>query len=205
METFEYRGYAMRSHSETRWASMMDYLGIRWLYEPKTYRTENGGYLPDFYLPDARCFLEVKGPEPSKLEVAKAKDVQAATGMPVIFGFGSPKLDGVYLGEGYLRYEHILVTTYQVCEGLAKLFGEEYAMRFAMAGRLQRAAPCTQLGVLAQQVFDGMMGRSYIENRRREQHAPLNAVKLEQAVTVPTFATVLVAGCIERLRPGRQA
>ena len=62
---FRYGGYEMRSHSETRWAAIMDVMGVTWVYEPRTVTTRHGGYMPDFFLPAVGAFLEVKGPTPS--------------------------------------------------------------------------------------------------------------------------------------------
>lgn len=65
-----YAGCRFRSRLEARWAVFFDHLGIRWEYEPQgfelTWRLHNGAdtplwYLPDFYLPDERLWVEVKG------------------------------------------------------------------------------------------------------------------------------------------------
>lgn len=57
-----------RSRCEANWARWLTYQGLRWEYEPKvfdflpfkTYRA-NTSYKPDFYLPDADEYHEVKG------------------------------------------------------------------------------------------------------------------------------------------------
>ena len=49
----EYKGYDMRSLAERRWARLFDAFGIHWVYEPKVFKTDVGGYLPDFYFPIA--------------------------------------------------------------------------------------------------------------------------------------------------------
>lgn len=60
-ETF-YNGIKFRSRLEARWAVFFDALGIRYEYEPEGYNLPNGiGYLPDFYLPDLKIWIEVKG------------------------------------------------------------------------------------------------------------------------------------------------
>lgn len=64
-----YAGCHFRSRLEARWAVFFDALGIKWEYEPQGFETEwrlslEEGvirYLPDFYLPDAGCYAEVKG------------------------------------------------------------------------------------------------------------------------------------------------
>jgi hypothetical protein len=61
-----YAGCHFRSRLEARWAVFFDALEIRWDYEPEG--VEISGcygpqrrYLPDFWLPDLKCWVEVKG------------------------------------------------------------------------------------------------------------------------------------------------
>lgn len=61
-----YAGCHFRSRLEARWAVFFDTLGIAWNYESEGYEIDNpaGGtwqYLPDFYLPELRRWVEVKG------------------------------------------------------------------------------------------------------------------------------------------------
>lgn len=66
-----YNGRLYRSRLEARWAVFMDALGVRFEYEPEGYEmTMDDGsirYLPDFWLPDLECFVEIKR-EPSGAE-----------------------------------------------------------------------------------------------------------------------------------------
>lgn len=94
-------GYLMRSHSETRWADMMDALNIDWLYEPRLVNTRHGAYLPDFYLPRVGLFVEVKGPSPTQIEREKAIDASDETGCPVIIAYGDMQL--MFPGVGGAR------------------------------------------------------------------------------------------------------
>lgn len=58
-----YSGRIFRSRLEARWAILMDLLEINWDYEPCHYQVgPDLYYLPDFYLPEHRVWLEVKGP-----------------------------------------------------------------------------------------------------------------------------------------------
>lgn len=69
-----YRGYRFRSRLEARWAVFFDTLSIDFDYEPEGYDlAEAGYYLPDFYLPDLRLWLEVKPQEANHEEKWKAK------------------------------------------------------------------------------------------------------------------------------------
>ena len=57
-----YKGIEMRSKLESRIALFLDALNIKWEYEPKTFLLSNGHpYKPDFYLPELKQWIEVKG------------------------------------------------------------------------------------------------------------------------------------------------
>lgn len=55
-----YRGYNFRSRLEARWALFFDKVGIRWEYEAESYDIDGQWYLPDFWLPDVRTWVEIK-------------------------------------------------------------------------------------------------------------------------------------------------
>jgi hypothetical protein len=79
-----YRGYRFRSRLEARWAIFFDVVGMSWRYEAQGYdlsRVRVPGepsdaegflpfsYLPDFYLPEQDCWIEVKPGPPSEREI----------------------------------------------------------------------------------------------------------------------------------------
>lgn len=56
-----YNGYRFRSRLEARWAVFFDSFGIPYEYEPEGYVLLSGeAYLPDFYLPWFKAFVEIK-------------------------------------------------------------------------------------------------------------------------------------------------
>lgn len=56
-----YNGNYFRSRMEARWAVFFDAAGIQYQYEPEGFDLGNGiKYLPDFYLPQFKCYAEVK-------------------------------------------------------------------------------------------------------------------------------------------------
>lgn len=55
-----YRGIRFRSKSEAITAGFFDTHGILWVYEPEGFAVKGVCYLPDFYLPVIRTFVEVK-------------------------------------------------------------------------------------------------------------------------------------------------
>lgn len=70
-----YKGIEFRSKLESKTAQALDNIGIAWVYEPEGYKLTNGmWYRPDFWLPDARQFVECKG-------VMSAKDSAKIVGL----------------------------------------------------------------------------------------------------------------------------
>lgn len=84
-----YKGYRFRSRLEARWAVFFDHLGIEWQYEPEGYDLSEyaewflgqkvGLYLPDFWLPTERAWVEIKGalPESHFLETIEECEMAA--------------------------------------------------------------------------------------------------------------------------------
>jgi hypothetical protein len=54
-----YKGVQFRSRLEVLFAQALEQRQIKWTYEPE--RIGGGRYLIDFYLPDLKCWVEVKG------------------------------------------------------------------------------------------------------------------------------------------------
>jgi hypothetical protein len=64
----EYNGYRFRSRLEAKWAVFFDEADIKYEYEPEGFQLEDGSrYLPDFYLPEYRCYVEVKASDAFKI------------------------------------------------------------------------------------------------------------------------------------------
>lgn len=87
-------GRRFRSTTEARWATFLTELMVPWAYEPETYDLGPlGWYMPDFHLPTADLFLEVKPPGTPTIEAAdKAEALADLTGSRVAIacGFGMP-------------------------------------------------------------------------------------------------------------------
>jgi hypothetical protein len=100
----EYAGNLYRSRLEARWAVFLNELGIKFYYEHQGYQlTEDIYYLPDFWLPELKMFLEIKPEEPTAEEVIKAR-LLADSEYPVAICQGLP---GEYMP---------LVHAYDMCE-----------------------------------------------------------------------------------------
>jgi hypothetical protein len=87
-----YKGHRFRSRLEARWAVTFDALDVRWAYEKEGFDLGPAGkYLPDFWLPEHHCWVEIKGAQPTATDEAKASALAAASGFPVfIFPCGFP-------------------------------------------------------------------------------------------------------------------
>jgi hypothetical protein len=78
-----YKGCRFRSRLEARWAVFFDALGIEWQYEPEGFEVVYGPdsadvhrYLPDFYLPKSKTYVEIKGTQEAfKHDVARTISV----------------------------------------------------------------------------------------------------------------------------------
>jgi len=94
--TTRYAGYAMRSRLEARWAVFFDHLGVKWEYEPEGFELGNGlRYLPDFWLPDWKMWVEVKPSAIDAVTREKARRLVAQTGQPIYCTEGMPDRNGV--------------------------------------------------------------------------------------------------------------
>lgn len=84
-----YNGRFYRSRQEARFAVLFDWLGVSYDYEPEGYEVDGLRYLPDFLLPEAGWFLEIKGADPSPDELRKCAALALHTACPVIVHVGT--------------------------------------------------------------------------------------------------------------------
>jgi hypothetical protein len=84
-----YLGYRFRSRTEARWAVFLHTLGIRFDYEQQGFDLDGIWYLPDFWLVQLDCFLEIKGELPTGSERMKANLLCRLTQKPVYVLYGS--------------------------------------------------------------------------------------------------------------------
>jgi len=87
-----YKGYRFRSRLEARWAVFFDEMKIKYKYEHEGFDFGNTKYLPDFYLPEQKLWLEIKPEEPSKEELNKARLLKSSVddGVEVGILYGDP-------------------------------------------------------------------------------------------------------------------
>lgn len=84
-----YKGYRFRSRLEARWAVFFDTLGVKWEYEKEGYDLDGTWYLPDFWLPEQECWIEIKGQNPSLEEGKKAGLLACGSKKPVFILYGT--------------------------------------------------------------------------------------------------------------------
>jgi hypothetical protein len=89
-----YKGYRFRSRLEARWAVFFDVLGVRWEYEKEGFDLGRaaGWFLPDFWMPDMRVWVEIKGQYPSLEERTKVATLAKMSGHRV-FVFDHPDFE----------------------------------------------------------------------------------------------------------------
>lgn len=79
-----YNGYRFRSRLEARWAVFFDELGIEYEYEPEGFDLgEAGYYLPDFWLPEQKYWIEIKGKYPTNDDVIKVASFSQQNDNPI--------------------------------------------------------------------------------------------------------------------------
>jgi hypothetical protein len=88
-----YNGRRFRSRVEARWAVFFDALGVKYEYEKEGYKLPSGPYLADFWLPDYKCWIEIKGQQPLNFELKKAEELRDATTFPVCIFAGEPDVE----------------------------------------------------------------------------------------------------------------
>jgi hypothetical protein len=85
-----YRGIRFRSKTEARWAVFFDNLDITWVYEPTRQQISSGTYHVDFYIPDWDVYVEVKGSDPTDLEIRKCVDLASVEHKKVLLLQNTP-------------------------------------------------------------------------------------------------------------------
>jgi hypothetical protein len=92
-----YKGYHFRSRLEARWAVFFDEMHMKWEYEKQGYDLGDGlYYLPDFYLPEANNYVEVKGEEPDGDDLEKILRFSSQNSVILVVGLPEYKSYPMY-------------------------------------------------------------------------------------------------------------
>lgn len=90
----EYRGYRFRSRLEARYAVFFDAAGIAWEYEPEGFDLDGKRYLPDFFLPELKTYVEVKPTmEAAQQGAPQLLALMQASGCDGLFAIGHPTVE----------------------------------------------------------------------------------------------------------------
>lgn len=174
----------MRSFSELRWASMMDALKLRWVYEHKLYETRHGKYLPDFFLYGINTYLEVKGPCPSQIEIEKAMDVQKYSGCPVVFAWGNMTSDIHRVNGAKLSFITRKKVVHIDCSEFAPFIehglGMECFYEYLNIGTQRKYNGMKSVNEILHSLIYNLIGRDEMERDRAKHHVELNSKKINQ-------------------------
>ena len=82
-----HKGFRFRSRLEARWAVFMDAMNVPYEYEKEAFDLDGLHYLPDFWLPKRKAWLEIKPEHPTREEEEKAMRLCQFTGATVFILF----------------------------------------------------------------------------------------------------------------------
>lgn len=199
-----HNGYMLRSHTERVWAELMDVVGVHYLYEPHLLRLPGRKYLPDFYIPEADVYFEVKGPEANGDEKAKAEQAYRLTGRPVFFLQGKPESDRGGFTVGMISFlaqsGWRSVSLFEVGEVFSRASGRRL-YQSAVSCVMNCNEPVVQsMGSSIDEILCDFRSRSENEVFLRERHAEVNEVRAAMD-RIPSVAERLLKQIIERFYP----
>lgn len=189
-----HNGTWFRSRLEASWAAFLDHHAVKWTYEQEWFNFGDGTrYLPDFWLPESRAWMEVKGVLTDD-DLTKVKrlagraqyknEIVIIAGAPAGQVFGEVQPNGRRVAIDMVRCRHCDLWTFSVaeCRGCGawdgentyddvhRLFGGSCSMRYTAHGDLR--SPCG--GVF---IYDGQ-GLHDDDAERWKEQAYLHAGQL---------------------------
>lgn len=129
-----YAGVTFRSRLEARWAVFYDTLGIRWFYEHEGYDLNGTWYLPDFWLPQQNCFVEIKPTAPTVEEESKLSAL-AGVGRKAFLFYGECWYPWEGPDDSAIEYEAFMTEEGELA------VAEDYGYRWCICGT------CGRLGI----------------------------------------------------------
>jgi hypothetical protein len=109
-----FNGVAYRSRLEARWALFFTLMHAEFKYEPQHFDVGGGtNYLPDFYFPQLKTYVEIKPVAPTASEDYKCWGLARATNEEAVLLWGTPA-DVVTYGHGLVyRSNPVFVVGYR--------------------------------------------------------------------------------------------
>lgn len=179
---FSHRGYTLRSYTELMWARLMDSIGLFYLYEPHLIRLQGCSYLPDFYLPDADMYLEVKGAFATDEEKWKAEQVLEVTGRPVYILEGMPRSDrGGFMNARVSfpgAHGWVEISLFELGEMYEQAMGSEPYTAALLSVRDSDGDWVRSVRSVLDEVISEMISRNQNEARLRALHSDANQKRL---------------------------
>lgn len=74
-----YNGVRFRSRLEARYAMLFDAFNLDWRYEHEGFDLKSGYYVPDFWLPDLKTWVEIKPPINREYEREEQRWIEVTT------------------------------------------------------------------------------------------------------------------------------
>lgn len=101
----KYKGYKFRSRLEARWAVFFDAVGMPYEYEREGFDVNGRWYLPDFYLPWYRCYVEIKPDVEEDIKAADEILKPFSESKAILLCVGDPLNDNMTLYENSKTYK----------------------------------------------------------------------------------------------------
>jgi len=103
-------GWKFRSRLEAKWGVFLETLGIEYIYEKEGFDLDGLWYLPDFFLPQYNCWIEIKPVTPTPEEREKAIRLAIASHQAVVMFVGDMWTDvqgWIYRGVDRLTRDEV--------------------------------------------------------------------------------------------------
>lgn len=103
-----YDGYRFRSRLEARWAVFFNAAGIPYVYEPEGFKLSNGAYyLPDFYLPWFKLYIDIK---PDFESESAYKEIKEKLECLYYDGYEKEIVTGLFIGDPLTNKMSVFIT-----------------------------------------------------------------------------------------------
>lgn len=186
----DYNGLKFRSRLEARWAVFFETLRIKYDYEVEGFQIDNTKYLPDFYLPELKYWIEIKPylteENTRKMRVFAEEQCKIQQEHSFFVIGGSISIPKDCLGDGSPEAEvfgYSYDNSYRWCECLdCGLVGLSYDAR---ADRL----PCKECDICA------MILRGYYDNVDESKYEDKERLKLLTNGICPKHGVAKHNGC----------
>lgn len=126
-----YSGHKFRSRLEARWAVFFDHVGLSWQYELEGFQMGGIKYLPDFWIEELDCFVEIKPSFPMGIDLEKVRAFAAEKKLILICGMPYASFVDGHEASKYCAYscfhegEFLRRNLFVVCRGCGKTIGLE--------------------------------------------------------------------------------